>query len=586
VKRLGEEVERDEELPAVAEESVRSDGLRVTCQRTCSSRQLPYSSTSTASPRACCGPTLLVGAGATSAPRVQKFTSRNSAGSGTDMSARTVVVETTLSRVINSRKFECGVAVVILGNCITMGIQANDFLEGIANPVVDVAEHIFTALFLIELILRLVVRGYRHLVPCLGGAWSDLLDALLVLITGVLPMWVLPLSGIAPGDTLRVLTVLRALRLIRLVRVARVEWFQEVWLLMRGMIESMRMLFWTVVVIAFITYIFAIFGVVLISADVQDEYEKALEAPATNQQDMEELTALNEHLGGVMAFMFTLVQVLTLDSWTQVVRVAMKYSQFSWIFFYMYVSLAVLVLMNIVTAVLVDNALMNSKKDAQEVAAAKEREKRHAFRQFRALFEVMDADGSGGLTREEFEVAFAQPNVRRQLAALDIQPEDCEEIFNLLDTGDGVLSLEEFFEGIQRMEGTATAKDLFRVLKKTELLSTRIKSQTSLASNASNMQKNLSSNSDASPSAGAVSPQRSREEGPELVLRTPRGCISASRDCLSQPLHSATEPKLTEAAVLKHLDAVVTAVTACDQKVERCLREISDLRRATASRVS
>ena len=41
----------------------------------------------------------------------------------------------------------------------------------------------------------------------------------------------------------------------------------QVWKLVAGLAESMRMLFWTVMVICVITYIFAIVGVVLISSE-------------------------------------------------------------------------------------------------------------------------------------------------------------------------------------------------------------------------------------------------------------------------------------------------------------------------------
>jgi len=44
----------------------------------------------------------------------------------------------------------------------------------------------------------------------------------------------------------------------------------------------------------------------------------------------------------------------------------------------------------------------------------------------------------------------------------------CGELFTLLDTGDGALTLGEFFEGIQGMEGPAKAKDSFKLLKLVE----------------------------------------------------------------------------------------------------------------------
>lgn len=297
-------------------------------------------------------------------------------------------------------------------------------------------------------------------------------DLCIVMLTGVGAVWILPLCSI-PGSAdegntaLQTLTVLRALRLVRLVRViSRHPAFHEVWLLLRGLSESMRTLFWTSVVISFITYVFSIFGVVLLSTTLKNAY---IEAPVSGEerQTLEELVEMTD---GIWPLMFTLIQVLTLDSWTSFVREMMKYSPWCWVYFYLYIAFAVFVLMNLVTAIIVDNALKNSQKDAEAVLAEKEKEFKAALAQFQSLFELIDMDGNGELTREEFKIAFQDPQIEMRLKMLDIQMKDCEEIFDLLDTGDGVLSLQEFFEGITSMAGLAQSKDMFRVLKRVDRL--------------------------------------------------------------------------------------------------------------------
>eukprot|EP00930_Biecheleria_cincta_P002695 TRINITY_DN10368_c0_g1_i4.p1 TRINITY_DN10368_c0_g1~~TRINITY_DN10368_c0_g1_i4.p1 ORF type:complete len:541 (+),score=112.08 TRINITY_DN10368_c0_g1_i4:165-1787(+) len=385
--------------------------------------------------------------------------------------------QTRLGRIVASQSFDILVGSVILCNCVTMGIEVELLLGRLQSwkGLLDVTDHLFTSFFLVEVLLRVAAFGWRYYMPGMGGSWMSLGDLCIVMLTGVGAVWILPLcSNIAgsvdEGNTaLQTLTVLRALRLVRLVRViSRHPAFHEVWLLLRGLSESMRTLFWTSVVIFFITYVFAIFGVVLISTKLKQSY---IDAPVSGdeQQTLEDLLEMTD---GIWALMFTLLQVLTLDSWTSFVREMMKYSPWCWVYFYLYVAFAVFVLMNLVTAIIVDNALKNSQKDSEAVLAEKEKEFKAALVQFQSLFEMMDVDGNGELTREEFKIAFQDPQIEMKLKMLDIQMKDCEEIFDLLDTGDGVLSLQEFFEGITSMAGLAQSKDMFKVLKRVDRLTT------------------------------------------------------------------------------------------------------------------
>merc|ERR1711971_1220102 len=90
------------------------------------------------------------------------------------------------------------------------------------------------------------------------------------------------------------------------------------------------------------------------------------------------------------------------------------------------------------------------------------------------LFDLMDADGSGTLSWDEFKSSFSDPLLTNKWKLLDFQPEECAEIFNLLDDGDGEIETSEFFEGLGRMKGTALAKDIFRVQKSLNCLEREI----------------------------------------------------------------------------------------------------------------
>jgi voltage-gated sodium channel len=366
-----------------------------------------------------------------------------------------------LTKVVKSEGFESAMGGLIVLNCMTMGIGAETLIDR-ANGwkgVVATCEHVFTLVFVAELALRVFVYGWRFFVPFVGDM-GHFIDAALVLVTGVLMVWILPLFRIADSSVLRTISVLRVCRLARLVRVvAKVRLFHEVWQLMRGLTESTRTLFWTIIVICFITYIFAVFGVVLIGSELKAKVQEA-----DGMLDPE-LEALMEHFDGIFCTMQTLIQLLLLDSVHGILHPLMKYVGWSWLFFYAYISIAVIVLLNLVTAIIVDNAMKNSQKDEDQKLTEKETEKQKHLAQFRSLFELMDVDGDGQITWREFENAFEVPEVATKLKMLDFTPESCHELFFLLDHGDGSLTLDEFFEGISNMDGNAKAKDSFKLLK-------------------------------------------------------------------------------------------------------------------------
>jgi len=443
----------------------------------------------------------------------------------------------TMYFVVRSTEFEGVVALLITINCFVLGFEAQFALDRKGSTELEVLEHIFVALFLLELIVRVFVLGYLAFMPFegVGGHWWNFVDAVVVIITGILPTWILPLFTVdKSSDTLRVLTVLR---LIRVARVVRSDYLHEIWVLLRGMFDSMRMLFWTAIVISFLTYIFAVVGVVMISPVVQKSYEHALKH---NTAEVPDLAALWESFGGITQLMYTLTQVLTLDGWSVTAANLMDYAPGSWVFFYAYIGLVVIVLMNLVTAVLVDRALINSQRDAEEVLAKKERTKSAALRRIRKVFEAMDEDASGYLSREEFYNSFQDEVISKELRAMEIEQENCEEIFNLLDNGDGNLSLDEFFDGITRMEGMATAKDLFRLLHKTDKISKTVQE-------------------------APISSEGGR------LFRSSSGAAMSSPD---------EEAAIVPGDLTTTLANIMMAVQKCTAKVDTCMDEVLELRKS------
>jgi len=385
---------------------------------------------------------------------------------------------TSLEMCVRSGTFEGFFSFVILVNCISMGAEADALVRDSPREMIqtlDIMEHVFTALFTAELILRIRVYGYRVFLPNKVANLGNFMDVILVFFTGILFGWAVPLLGplvgISPdGGVVRTLTVFRAIRLLRVVRVIqKAKLFREVWLLLRGLMDSIRTLFWTCIVIFFITYIFAVFGLWLIGHSIKQFYDAAVD-----KEEQKQLAEVLTWIGGLGPFTRTLLQFLTLDSWNSKMEPIMEFLPWCWAYFYAYISVAVFVLMNLVTAIIVENAMTTARLDEDHQVKQKEAIKQQELLELRNLFLMMDADGDGTLDWEEFKAAFSDPQMSKKWKLLDFSPDDCLEIFQLLDDGDGGIDTNEFFSGLARMKGTAQSKDLVRLSKTVDRLSANV----------------------------------------------------------------------------------------------------------------
>jgi len=226
------------------------------------------------------------------------------------------------------------------------------------------------------------------------------------------------------------------------------------WALLKGLYESLETLFWTYVMIGCVLYFFAIMATSLIG----------------KQDAFKDNAVAQEYFGDVLLSMLTLFQVMTLDSWSAMVRELMEIQSWVVLFFILFISIAVFVLMNLVTAIIVEHAFASGKADDQDRAVRLEREKEQELEELQSFFEVLDEDKSGKLSQQELYTAAKQRKVRQKLRALDIMPKDMDDLWEILDDGDGELDVDEFVNGIRRLRGEARAKDVLRLQKELRLL--------------------------------------------------------------------------------------------------------------------
>merc|ERR1712176_1012483 len=135
---------------------------------------------------------------------------------------------------------------------------------------------------------------------------------------------------------------------------------------------------------------------------------------------------------------------------------------------------------------IVENAVETAQKDTNNAIKQKESEMKQEMRDLEKLFHLMDTDGSGTLTWDEFKESFEIEAVSTKWKLLDFRPQECAELFGLLDDGDGEIETKEFFAGLQRMRGMALAKDVFRLQKSINKIHDAVQDMVEARSNVAN----------------------------------------------------------------------------------------------------
>ncbi|CAE7277227.1 fpaB-1 [Symbiodinium pilosum] len=345
--------------------------------------------------------------------------------------------------VLESEAFDVVMIIIILANAITIGIEQSHRVGGgntSAFPL-NVLEHIFLVIYTVEIFLRFYVSGPLN---ALRDHWVKF-DMILVLM-GWLVLWILPAvvaaMSASGADTdinnYSGFLTLRTLRLLRLVRTARIiTRMHELWMLVQMVTSCASTMVYTLLLLLTVLYLFSLLAVEVITNHQM----------ATNEQlNPSFYSVADEHFENLFVTMMTLVQFVTLDSMSNVYKPLIKADPRLAIYFGGMVLVISIVLMNLITAVIVNSALeqASSNKEIQRIQENKRRKK--TIEELRSMFSRLDEDGSGTITLAEIMEATEEDQM---LLKKFLTLESPLEIFRMLDIDNsGQLNIEEFCEGV------------------------------------------------------------------------------------------------------------------------------------------
>lgn len=233
---------------------------------------------------------------------------------------------TRLRLIIESRRFQRAITVLILINAAILGLETSARAMAAAGPVLVTLDRIIIAIFVGEILAKLWVYRRRFF----SDPWN-LFDFAVVAI-----------SLVPASATFSVLRALRVLRVLRLVSV--VPSMRKVVQALLSAIPGMGSI---VALLSLLYYVFSVMATKLFG------------------------DAFPDWFGSIGAAAYSLFQIMTLESWSMgIVRPVMEVYPFAWAFFVPFILITSFAVLNLFIAIVVNAMQSQHETENKEAFAA------------------------------------------------------------------------------------------------------------------------------------------------------------------------------------------------------------------------
>jgi voltage-gated sodium channel len=343
--------------------------------------------------------------------------------------------------------FNVGITIAIILNVVMVGLEADyarsDQLEDrLGFLVLDL---LFTLLFFAEMLIRQNQLGWDYFID----PWN-LLDYLLVVLNAMDLVVSVTRSA---RESLRLASVFRALRLMRLARnIKGLKVFYGLWMVLQGMLDSLRTLIWVAVLVVMLLYTVA---VILTSVASSHPYLD------------ERWRYYDQYVGSVLTSFWTVIQVVTLDNWaTDIGRPLGEASPFCLFLVILTIVIITFGTMNIVISVMVERMQTIALQSQEMTAKVLEQTENDLLASLAEDLRDAASDDTGEVTKDQFKSIIREnPLIKYKLRLLGIQGEEASSIFDIMDADhSGSVSPAEFVAGLNKLKGVASGQDLVQLI--------------------------------------------------------------------------------------------------------------------------
>jgi len=370
-----------------------------------------------------------------------------------------------MARFVGSREYEWASALTIVLNAVFIGAETHHtamrrqdevnrgFEPSTADPQwIVTLQVIFCIIFTIELVGRWSVKGFLGFFMKSDWQWNSF-DLFVVFVSLIEVIMGFASEGNPLLANISLIRILRVVRIIKIAKVIRVlKFFRELRMMLYSIIGSFKSLGWATMVLGMVFYIFGI----CLCAGVLG-YLTDREAWISD-----DTVGLRDSFGTVTAAMISLLMAISGgNDW------AMYYKQLEMMpaqypaLFVVFVMFCFLAVLNVVTGVFVESAMLVNKMDREVISQEEMDSKKEFLHNMHKMFIEMDIDGSGCIGIQEFEKQLDDERVLAYFDALKLDASEAGKLFMLLDVDKtGLVDIEEFIVGCHKLQGEARSMDV------------------------------------------------------------------------------------------------------------------------------
>jgi len=320
-----------------------------------------------------------------------------------------------------------------------------DLVDPIAE-VFNVLDWIFGFTFILELVFKTAVLSI-HVFTDIWN-WIDIVTVGFFIFEKIFGT-LLPIGS----QWLRLCRLARLCRLIKLVRT--IEGFDHLYLMTTAIKGSVRILAWALALLGLIQLtIGLVIGQVLQVTYFEDDTK-----PLQMQHE------IYKYFGTFSRSLLSMFE-MTLANWPPICRLlSEEVSEWFMVFCVLHKLTIGFAVVGVINGVFMQETFKVASTDDIIMVRQKAKAAMRHRKNMQDLFDGLDSSGDGKVNRKEFRALASYPVVQAWLASMEIRTDDLDTMFQLMDTdGSDGITFEEMLYGMEQLKGHARSVDLFALM--------------------------------------------------------------------------------------------------------------------------